>query len=494
MEGEEADVKKKNKRWDHPLFDTVELARSLADETLLLSETQRTTGKDDEVFSALAMVVRGSILDMEIGTASWHAASQGSLLWFALPPGHDLPFEAWQNFEKWILKELHRKIYNTEAAKQMKDKHVSDPLNQEEDDPTAADELNRVNIFGVDSHPNREYVDDLLNKMKVCHQHEGDLVAFPENWRWWAIALEDTVLISRRAGIGDTQLRKLRDRVLDHAEHTRTEEDAQKMSRDLGLLQKIEEVLYPEKNSFHVKTLKAKATALAASGNMVEAANAYKAAMMIDPTNLDTLHNLATSILATPENEQRVMQAESLLRKVVLRQPNNGEACNALAGLMLEISTNKDAQQQQQQQQRRPGQEEVQRLQEDGRPSNRVIEVVQRRHRREAVRFARQALASIDEHAEVDEKEQRTHGRWHITAAKAILHLQHGDAPTFNDVKRKELVANAYLCKGIQLNPTKLSNDEEWDWKKIRKRIGLNQYECKHDEFDSASELEGGEL
>ena len=59
------------------MFRQVELARSLSDERLLLSNEQIESGIDAEIFSALSMVVRGSLFDMEIGTAAWHATSQG---------------------------------------------------------------------------------------------------------------------------------------------------------------------------------------------------------------------------------------------------------------------------------------------------------------------------------------------------------------------------------------------------------------------------------
>ena len=60
-------------------------------------------------------------------------------------------------------------------------------------------------------------------------------------------------------------------RILDKAEETESTEDAKKIARDIGLLQKIEAIKYnatlKENNPFHVKTLVAKGTALASQGN-----------------------------------------------------------------------------------------------------------------------------------------------------------------------------------------------------------------------------------
>ena len=50
--------------------------------------------------------------------------------------------------------------------------------------------------------------------------------------------------VCRRSGTGDTDIRKLRDRILDKAEETESTEDAKKIARDIGLLQKIEAIKY----------------------------------------------------------------------------------------------------------------------------------------------------------------------------------------------------------------------------------------------------------
>ena len=370
----------------------------------------------------------------------------------------------------------------------------------------------------------------------------GDLIAFPENWRRWAIALEDVVLISRRSGTGDTDIRKLRDRILDKAEETESTEDAKKIARDIGLLQKIEAIKYnatlKENNPFHVKTLVAKGTALASQGKTHEAATAYREAMFIDPTNMNIMYNLATSILANKLNPYRVLQAEGLLRKVVLKQPKNGDASNALAGLMLELckakkENGRGSQAVQRQgggrqqggrgqggrgqggrgqrgrQQGPPGQGppgqgppgqgppgqgppgQSPRGRRNGRRTStmnqhqkgqdststaRVELVALRRYRRDALRFARQAIASILETEGDSNFEYETRGRWHITAAKAVLNLQKGDIEMFDDEENKLLIANGYLCKGIELSGSNMK--EEGTWEKVRGRLGLEKYQC----------------
>ena len=163
---------KKKLGWDHPLFRQVELARSLSDERLLLSNEQIESGIDAEIFSALSMVVRGSLFDMEIGTAAWHATSQGSLLWFALPPGNDLPFEAWSNFEHWIVTELRRMILEQNLAVLVEERDVIDP-NSNTNPFDADDERSRLGVFGLPSHPPKNKTNTLLSRLKICQQHEG---------------------------------------------------------------------------------------------------------------------------------------------------------------------------------------------------------------------------------------------------------------------------------------------------------------------------------
>lgn len=463
--------RKAKKGWDHPLFREVELARSLADERLLLSEKQRESGQDDEVFSALSMIVRGSLLDMEIGTAAWHAASHGSLLWFALPPGNDLPFEAWENFEDWILNHLKRMIKEEQLASKVEERDLVDP--NVDESIQAEDYPNMLGVFGLESHPPMNKTNLLLKRLKICQQHEGDLIVFPENWRRWAIVLEDAMLISRRAGTGATDLRKLRDRILDKAAETATTEEAEKMARDLGLLQKIESIKYnktkAESNPFHVKTLVAKGTALASQGKSQEAATAYREALLIDPTNMNVMHNLATNILAVKDNPFRVLQAEGLLRKVVLNQPSNGAAANALAGLLLEMSKESSTQTSSRSRQNaNDANKEV--------TTARVAQTQMRRYRRDAVRFARQAIASIVENPGDTFFDKDTHGRWHITTAKAFLNLQKGDILAFDDEVKRRLIANGYLCKGIKLSGS--DEGKTWTWEKVRRRLGLYKYRC----------------
>ena len=464
---------REKKLWDHPLFNDIELARSLADERLLLSDTQLDSAQDDEVFSALTMIVRGSFMDMEIGTAAWHATSQGTLLWFALPPGQDLPFQAWQSFETWISDEIDR-ILDVQNRTTL-DRFLYDPLTKH--DPSTDDFPNTIDIFGMESHPSKNNLTDLLSTMKICQQHEGDLIAFPENWRRWAIALEDAVLISRRAGSGDTRLRKLRDRILDQAEATSSVEKATKMAKDLGLLQKIEAMAFPQKTAYHVKTLMAKGQAYSAHGKRQEAVTAYREVLDIDSTNLLAMHNMATNILGVPNNPFRVLQAEGLLRKVVLKQPDNGVACNALSGLLLMLSKSDTTATN-----RRGGgggsggRREDGGQQEEDFVTARVKKTLQQRYRLDALRFARQAVASV---VGVDAaNDAETRGRWHVTAAKALLNLKAGDVPLFDAVENKNvLLANGYLCRGIQLIKTE---NKTWSWVDVRARLGLTDYTCKN--------------
>jgi tetratricopeptide (TPR) repeat protein len=457
---------RKNKEWDHFLFNDIELAKSLASERLLLSEAQLQSNKDDEVFSALSLIVRGSLMDMEIGTAAWHATSQGSLLWFALPPGQDLPFQAWQSFETWILQEMNRMVALSNRT--ALDKHLYDPMTKH--DPSTDDFLNSIDVFGIPTHPAKHNVTRMLSSMKICQQHEGDLIAFPENWRRWAIALEDAVLISRRAGSGDTKLRRLKDRILDKAQESTAKEDAIKVAKDLGLLQKIEQMVYPNQTYYHVKTLMAKGRALTTQNKRHEAATAYREVLNIDPTNLEAMHNMATNILGVQENPFRILQAEGLLRKVVLRQPGNGDACNALAGLLLELSKDTTKDRMGMEEQRREQQGQGQRSEDKG--TARVAQTIKRRFRLDALRFARQAVASVEDVD--DENEAETRGRWHVTAAKAFLNLQDGDVPSMDAGKRTAL-ANGYLCKGIGLIKT---TNKTWKWVDVRKRLGLHDWVC----------------
>jgi tetratricopeptide (TPR) repeat protein len=447
---------KRRLSWNHPLLNEIELAKSLSNEKLLLSETQIKSGKDDEVFSALSMVVQGSMVDLEIGTTAWHATTQGTMLWFALPPGQDLPYEAWQSFETWISDEMDRLLRLRNGT--IPENYVFDPLTQF--DPSTDDFPNSVYVFGLESHPSKNNLTALLNEMKICQQYEGDLIVFPENWRRWAIALEDVVLVSRRAGSGDTKHRKLRDRILEKAEESTTKEEAQKMAKDLSLLQKIEEVIYPKKTSYHVKTLMAKAAAYTLHGKHNEAAKTYRAVLDIDSTNYEAMQNLATCILAVQDNPFKFLQAEGWYKKVVMNQPKNGHACNALAGVLLELSKYDE------------GNQHIL-----GTVSKRVESSIKRRYRLDALRFARQAVASVVATIDaIEERDKESIGRWHVTVAKALLNLKHGDVPTLDASSqgKREHLANGYLCKGIHLIKA-----EKNTWLSVRKRMGLNEYTCK---------------
>ena len=64
-----------------------------------------------------------------------------------------------------------------------------------------------------------------------------------------------------------------------------------------------------------------------------------------------------------------------------------------------------------------------------------------------------------------------------MTAAKALLNLENGDVPSFDAVENKrELLANGYLCKGIQLIK---AENKTWSWVDVRKRLGLEEYTCR---------------
>jgi len=190
------------------------------------------------------------------------------------------------------------------------------------------------------------------------------------------------------------------------------------------------------------------------------------------------MHNMATNILGVQENPFRILQAEGLLRKVVLRQPGNGDACNALAGLLLELSKDTTKDRMGMEEQRREQQGQGQRSEDKG--TARVAQTIKRRFRLDALRFARQAVASVEDVD--DENEAETRGRWHVTAAKAFLNLQDGDVPSMDAGKRTAL-ANGYLCKGIGLIKT---TNKTWKWADVRKRLGLHEFTCKKgDEVES---------
>tara|TARA_B100000780_G_C20996501_1_gene398626 strand:- start:520 stop:885 length:366 start_codon:yes stop_codon:yes gene_type:complete len=113
---------------------------------------------------------------------------------------------------------------------------------------------------------------------------------------------------------------------------------------------------------------------------------------------------------------------------------------------------------------------------QDSTSTARVELVALRRYRRDALRFARQAIASILETEGDSNFEYETRGRWHITAAKAVLNLQKGDIEMFDDEENKLLIANGYLCKGIELSGSNMK--EEGTWEKVRGRLGLEKYQC----------------
>ncbi len=192
-------------------FDAMRVDANLTvDEVLLLSDEQRAAGEGDERFSALSLVVGGSYLDMEIGTAAWHIAVGGRMLWFALPPGQDLPYALRTHFETW---------FSTQIAESYGSVGVGGAdAGRDEGDDEASDSGNRRSASASERSIaliSPEYSTELLESLHVCQQKPGDLVAFPEDWRRWAISLEDVALLTRRAGTGSGRLRQIRDSLLE---------------------------------------------------------------------------------------------------------------------------------------------------------------------------------------------------------------------------------------------------------------------------------------